>query len=30
MAVSLENKELNALIHLLDEPDEKAYDSIRE
>ncbi|MCX6245703.1 MAG: transglutaminase-like domain-containing protein [Bacteroidetes bacterium] len=30
MVVSPENKELNALIHLLDEPDEKAYDSIRE
>lgn len=30
MVVSLENKELNALVHLLDEPDEKAYDSIRE
>jgi regulator of sirC expression with transglutaminase-like and TPR domain len=30
MAASLENKELNALVHLLDEPDEKAFDSIRE
>jgi regulator of sirC expression with transglutaminase-like and TPR domain len=30
MAVSLENKELNALIHLLDEPDEKVFDSIRD
>jgi regulator of sirC expression with transglutaminase-like and TPR domain len=30
MAASLENKELNALIHLLDEPDEKVFDSIRE
>jgi regulator of sirC expression with transglutaminase-like and TPR domain len=29
MVVSLENKELNALIHLLDEPDEKVFDSIR-
>lgn len=30
MSPSLENRELNALIHLLDEPDEKVYDSIRE
>lgn len=30
MTASLENKELNALVHLLDEPDEKAFDSIRE
>ena len=30
MAAFLENKELNALVHLLDEPDEKAFDSIRE
>jgi regulator of sirC expression with transglutaminase-like and TPR domain len=30
MVVSLENKELNALVQLLDDPDEKAFDSIRE
>jgi regulator of sirC expression with transglutaminase-like and TPR domain len=30
MAASLENKELNALIHLLDEPDETAFDSVRD
>ena len=30
MFASLENKELNALVHLLDEPDEKVFDSIRE
>jgi len=30
MAAILENKELNALVHLLDEPDEKVFDSIRE
>lgn len=30
MAASLENKELNALVNLIDEPDEKAFDSIRE
>jgi polyribonucleotide nucleotidyltransferase len=30
MVTSPENKELNALIHLLDEPDEKVFDSIRE
>jgi regulator of sirC expression with transglutaminase-like and TPR domain len=30
MVVTLENKELNALVHLLDEPDEKVFDSIRE
>jgi regulator of sirC expression with transglutaminase-like and TPR domain len=30
MVASLENKELNALIHLLDEPDEKVFDSIRD
>jgi len=30
MVASLENKELNALLHLLDEPDEKVFDSIRE
>jgi regulator of sirC expression with transglutaminase-like and TPR domain len=29
MTELLENKELNALLHLLDEPDEKAFDSIR-
>jgi regulator of sirC expression with transglutaminase-like and TPR domain len=30
MATALENKELNALLHLLDEPDDKVFDSIRE
>jgi len=30
MVASLENKELNALVHLLDEPDERVFDSIRE
>jgi regulator of sirC expression with transglutaminase-like and TPR domain len=30
MVTTPENKELNALIHLLDEPDEKVFDSIRE
>jgi len=30
MIATLENKELNALVHLLDEPDEKVFDSIRE
>jgi regulator of sirC expression with transglutaminase-like and TPR domain len=30
MVTALENKELNALLHLLDEPDEKVFDSIRE
>jgi len=30
MVAFLENKELNALVHLLDEPDEKVFDSIRE
>jgi regulator of sirC expression with transglutaminase-like and TPR domain len=30
MIASLENKELNALVHLLDEPDEKVFKSIRE
>lgn len=30
MVASLGNKELNALVHLLDEPDEKVFDSIRE
>jgi regulator of sirC expression with transglutaminase-like and TPR domain len=28
--ISFENKELNALVHLLDEPDDKVFDSIRE
>jgi regulator of sirC expression with transglutaminase-like and TPR domain len=30
MVAAPENKELNALLHLLDEPDEKVFDSIRE
>jgi len=30
MTIQIANKELNALIHLLDEPDEKAFDKIRE
>jgi len=30
MIATPENKELNALVHLLDEPDEKVFDSIRE
>jgi regulator of sirC expression with transglutaminase-like and TPR domain len=30
MITSFENKELNALVHLLDEPDEKVFNSIRE
>ncbi len=30
MVVSPENKELNALVHMLDEPDEKLFGSIRE
>ena len=29
MVVNLNNKELNALVHLLDEPDERVFDSIR-
>ena len=30
MVATLENKELNALVHLLDEPDEKIFDTIRD
>jgi regulator of sirC expression with transglutaminase-like and TPR domain len=30
MVTSLDNTELNALLHLLDEPDEKVFDSIRD
>ncbi|MCX6247430.1 MAG: transglutaminase-like domain-containing protein [Bacteroidetes bacterium] len=30
MVATIENKELNALVHLLDEPDETVFDSIRE